>query len=128
VSLWQWKKQIDNHKLKAAKWMMRQRVHKRAASTDNAYSATPVFAKSTSSGTLPKRRADNPHWYRPNPLRERGHGKIWAEDAKANIGFIQGKLDIIKARECMRELEPSRKDHTVNLATPTPVEILTKKS
>lgn len=42
------------------------------------------------------------HWWNPmtwNPLRRRGRGKIWAEDAKSNIRYLRARLDVIRARE-----------------------------
>lgn len=55
------------------------------------------------------------YWF--NPIRGSGHSKGWAEDAKANIRFFRGRLNIIAARECMREPKPARKGCTVGVGT-----------
>ena len=45
----------------------------------------------------PKRRGR--HWLAPlNPLRENGHGKAWAEDAKSNIHYLRSRLDAVSSR------------------------------
>jgi len=78
-----------------------------------------------SSGAQSNEIGDELRRYSLNPLRGRGHGKVWAEDAKANIWFLRGKLEIIRARERMRQFEPSRKPHTVDLRTSTPTGVST---
>lgn len=82
--------------------------------------------KSSPSGAQSTKRVDDLYRYRFSPLSGRGNGKVWAEDAKANIGFLRGKLDIIKARECTRELEPARKDHAINSGASAPSGVSTK--
>jgi hypothetical protein len=45
----------------------------------------------------PKRRGR--HLLAPlNPLRENGHGKAWAEDAKSNIRYLRSRLDAVSSR------------------------------
>jgi hypothetical protein len=121
------RKQIDNHISKTAK-RMQQRFLKRpdgAPTTTDAHSAAPVLARWTSSSTPPEQKADHLQTDQLNPIGGY-HSKMWTEDAKANIRFLRGKLNIIIARECMRDPKLAEKDRTIGVWTVTRSEVSIK--
>jgi hypothetical protein len=55
-------------------------------------------AKSVERGNRGKKRSQKPKRSIFNPLKGCGRGKIWAEDAKAQLRYLNFKLEAIKAR------------------------------